>query len=151
MRNATDTIRVTEAQAERAVIELLELYGWQVRRMREDIHNRDGYGIPDLLCTSGSGVQVWVEMKRPATSRNPRGRVRKAQREVLAEWRRRGVPCCVADGASEALHELALNGAGDRSVSMRLCDEMMAGYSWWPANDVAAGDGGEDPMGGEVS
>ena len=33
---------VTEAQAEAAVVDYFRLFGWEVRRVREDFHNKDG-------------------------------------------------------------------------------------------------------------
>ena len=134
---------VTEAQAQRAVRELFELHGWEVLKTEED-RFRGVPGLPDLLCTSPCGLQLWVEMKRPASSRNPRGRVRKAQREGLTEWRRRGALCCVVDGVGEHLHEIARVGRSEPDDErhhlrlagasvLSLCDELMAGYEWWPA------------------
>lgn len=129
----TSPIPVTEAQAQRAVKELFELYGWQVTKLEEDRY-AGAQGIPDLLCVSPCGTVLWVEMKRPASSRNPKGRVRKAQRERLVEWRRRLVPCCVADGVSPLLMRLAKFGATSSSLSWQLdmCDRLMVEYGWWP-------------------
>jgi hypothetical protein len=124
---------VTEAQAESAVVDYFRLFGWEVRRIREDIHNRDGRGLPDLLCTSKHGMQLWVEMKRPPSTRNPRGRVRAAQREVLIAWRVRGVPCCVLDGVpASMLHESV---GWSTTMTLEWCDRLMTGYEWWPADD----------------
>ena len=125
----------TEAQSQRAVKELFEFYGWEVRRTEEDWHNRDGSGTPDLLCTSSHGLQLWIEMKRPASSRNPKGRVRKAQKERLIEWRKRGVPCCVADGVDETLQTVATTPGRCLFYNFVLgcCDELMAEYDWWPS------------------
>lgn len=137
----TDRIPTTEAQTERAVIELFELYHWEVRRIREDIHNRDGYGLPDLLCTSPHGLQLWVEMKRPPSVRNPRGHVRKAQRELLAAWRRRGVPCLVADCVTEELKQIAagndlrLGSPSGAPLAVDRCDALMHDYPWWPKEE----------------
>ena len=120
------------------MVDLFVLYGWEVRRIREDIHNRDGRGLPDLLCTSKYGEQVWVEMKRPASARNPKGHVRKAQKELLAEWRDRGVACLVADSVDD-VRELAMNHANtlgaayDHESLYYACDRVMAPrYDWWP-------------------
>lgn len=90
-------------------------------------------GLPDLLCTSQHGLQLWLELKRPASSRNPRGRVRKAQRERLAAWRARGVPCAVVDGVSEELLALAALGRrpADAAAALELCDRLMEDYEWW--------------------
>ena len=116
------------------------LFGFEVRRIREDMHNRDGYGLPDLLCTSRHGLQLWVEMKRPASSRNRRGHVRKAQKELLIEWRRRGVPCCVLDGVPQhkTLHEsveiLDESVGWSTTKTLEWCDRQMLEYDWWPAN-----------------
>ncbi len=127
-------IPCSEAQAQKAVRQLFELYGWEVLRMEEDWHNPDGRGTPDLLCTSPHGLQLWLELKRPASSRNPRGRVRKAQRERLAEWRRRGVACCVVDGVNWVVEDLAryadMKGAGIWVLTH--CDNLCAEYDWWP-------------------
>jgi len=140
----TTRIPVTEAQAQRAVVELLELHGWQCLKTEED-RFRGIPGLPDLLCTAPNGMQLWVEMKRPPSSRNPRGHVRKRQKELLAEWRRRGVLCCVADGVTEHLQEIARLGSGECADTERhhvrltevavlsLCDELMSGVAWWPA------------------
>ena len=125
---------VTEAQAERAVVELFRLYGWEVNVMREDIH-AGSTGIPDLMCVSPHGLVLFIECKRPASSRNPRGRVRKAQRERLIEWRRRGMPCCVADGVTTVLKDMAHWYAVDETPGRLLlaCDVLMYGVDWWPA------------------
>jgi hypothetical protein len=129
-----NSIPTTEKQAERAVIELFELYGWEVNVMREDIHV-GCKGIPDLMMVSPHGLILHVEMKRPASSRNPKGRVRKAQKERLAEWRRRGVACCVADGVSNGLNIIARwqPMCDDAPGVVDCCDVLMAGYEWWPA------------------
>jgi hypothetical protein len=127
------SIPCTEAQAQKAVKQLFEAYGWTVDVMQEDVRV-GSQGIPDLLCTSPHGLQLWVEMKKPASSRNPRGRVRKAQRERLTEWRRRGVACCVADGVTEELQELARDyqSSWDVDDAIDCCDDLMAEYEWWP-------------------
>lgn len=134
-------IPCTEAQAQKAVMDLFRLYGWEVRRMEEDWHNRDGYGIPDLLCTSPHGLQLWVEMKRAASSRNRKGRVRKAQKELLIEWRRRGVPCCVAGGVTETLQHLAEAAASsvisNVNITLIYCDLLCTEYPWWPGRAEA--------------
>lgn len=129
------TAPVTEAQAQAAVRDLFRLHGWQVLKTEED-RFRGIRGLPDLLCTSPTGVQLWVECKRPPSSRNPRGHVRKAQRELLAEWRRRGVPCLVADGADE--HVQVIAGSSDTphacvDALLVSCDAAMMGYRWWPS------------------
>lgn len=126
-------IPVTEAQAEKAVVQLFELYGWEVRRIREDI-TRGSAGLPDLLCVSPRGLLLWIEMKRPSSGRNPRGRVRKRQRETLTQWRRRGVFCCVADGVTEQLQRVTEFGQGHGNATWMLdvCDRLMADYDWWP-------------------
>jgi hypothetical protein len=88
--------------------------------------------IPALMCVSPHGLVLHIEMKRPASSRNPRGRVRKAQKERLIEWRRRGVPCCVADGVTPALQALCeFTTAGPWMDDA--CDRLMEPYEWWPA------------------
>lgn len=127
------TIPTTEAQAQRAVKQLFELYGWTVDVMQEDVRV-GSRGIPDLLCTSKHGMQLWVEMKRPASKVNPRGSVRKAQKERLIAWRRRGVACCVADGVTDLLKELAreYQSPWDLDDAVECCDDLMAGYDWWP-------------------
>ena len=123
-------IPVTEAQAEAAVVAYFRLFGWEVRRIREDFHNRDGRGLPDLLCTSQHGMQVWVEMKRPPSRVNPRGRVRKAQKALLIEWRKRGVTCCVLDGVpAKTLHESV---GWSTTMTLEWCDRQMTGHEWWP-------------------
>jgi hypothetical protein len=130
---------VTEAQAQRAVRELFELHGWEVAKTEED-RFRGVPGLPDLLCTSPYGLQLWIEMKRPASSRNPRGRVRKAQRERLTCWRRRGVLCCVLEQADDLAMYIAsiTAGGGDATPDsggylLCLCDSAMKEYEWWPA------------------
>lgn len=129
-------IRVSEAQAEQAVVELFELYGWKVYRLREDI-TRGVPGVPDLLAQSKCNMELWVELKRPPSSRNPRGHVRAAQIRWLIEARRRGVPCCVLDGASEsatAIAEEFATGSMLHSYEFLLqrCDVAMVQYAWWP-------------------
>jgi hypothetical protein len=133
LRLTPNEVPISEALAEQAVIELFTLYGWGVRRIREDIHNRDGHGLPDLLCTSRDGLQLWVEMKRPASSRNRRGHVRKAQKEVLTTWRLCRVPCCVADGADGYIVKLASWPGLTRDAAVDFCDAAMEPYDWWPA------------------
>jgi hypothetical protein len=125
-------IPVSEAQAERAVCDLFELYGWDNVKLREDI-TRGTPGLPDRLFTSPHGLQLWVEMKRPATKRNPKGHVRKAQKERLIEWRKRGVPCCVADGVSYTLRWIASPSLDGGRDTLAGCDSLMAEYDWWPA------------------
>jgi len=125
-----NSIPTTEKQAERAVVELFELYGWEVNVMREDIHV-GSKGIPDLMMVSPYGLTLHIEMKRPASPRNPKGRVRKAQKARLIEWRRRGVACCVADGVGYGLKILVR--LGNYSDIMEVCDRLMAEYEWWPA------------------
>lgn len=126
-------IPVSEAQSQRAVADLFRLYGWEVRRMEEDWHNGDGRGIPDLLCTSPHGLQLWIEIKRPMSSRNPKGRVRAAQKALLTEWRRRGVLCCVADGWSRDLEAIAQENPSLYLELPDYCDALMSAYDWWPA------------------
>jgi len=130
---ASDAIPCTEKQAQKAVVDLFRLYGWSVDVMQEDVRV-GSRGIPDLLCTSPHGLQVWLEMKKPASKLNPRGRVRKAQKARLIEWRRRGVACCVADGVGDDLETVARLRGEDMRASLRVyCDLLMRSFSWWPA------------------
>jgi len=128
-----DAIPCTEKQAQKAVRELFELYKWEVVKLEEDRFAGE-QGIPDLLCTSPQGLQLWVECKRPASKLNPQGRVRKAQKARLIEWRMRGVPCCLADGVGDDLETVARLRGEDMRASLRVyCDLLMRGYDWWPA------------------
>jgi hypothetical protein len=132
--------KVTEAQAQKAIMDLFGLYGWEVVKTEED-RFRGVQGLPDLLLTAPNGLQMWVEVKRPPSTRNPRGRVRAAQQRLLAEWRRRGVPCCVADGVTTGLGYIARVGRCKgypfevdlRAEVLAICDRAMVGYEWWPS------------------
>lgn len=126
------SVPVSEAQAQKAVRQLFELYGWEVLKFEED-RFRGEPGIPDLLCTSPHGPQLWIEMKRPASGKNPKGRVRKAQKERLIAWRERGVPCCVADGVSGNVRTLPTAACMDPRFLLYMCDRIMEPYDWWPA------------------
>lgn len=119
----------TEKQAERAVRDLFEWNGWEVRKITVSQYNKDERGLPDLLCTSPCGLQLWIEMKRPPSRVNPRGHIRKSQIETLAEWRRRGVWCTVADGVTPPLQRIAQR----KPYPLLECDILMADYDWWPA------------------
>jgi hypothetical protein len=127
---ASDAIPCTEKQSQKAVRELFELYRWDVVKLEED-RFAGAQGMPDLLCTSPHGLQLWIEMKRPASKLNPKGHVRKAQKARLIEWRRRGVPCCVADGHSVIL-EIVARHDWDHAP-MEALGRLMADYDWWPA------------------
>lgn len=134
MRMGSDLPPVTEAQAQRAVAELFELYGWLVHVMQEDVRVGTS-GIPDLMCVSPCGLILPVEMKRPPSKVNPQGRVRKAQKERLIAWRRRGAPCCVADDAGAwQLREMARLRLAppDYEIALECCDALMVGFEWWP-------------------
>jgi hypothetical protein len=124
---------VSEAKVEQAVVDLFWRHHWEARRIREEFHNPDGRGMPDLLCTSPYGLQLWLEMKRPPSIRNKRGRVRKAQKELLVLWRTRGVPCCVIDEPLDCLVFCAANTDRDRETAVAVCDLIMVPYDWWPA------------------
>lgn len=128
--------RQPEKAALAAVDDLFRLNGWRVDRIEEDMI-RGTRGLPDRLYTSPIGLQLWVEGKRPPSRNNPRGRVRAAQIQVLAEFRHRKVPCCVVDDV-EQLRKICAYGKTTPielaiEYVLRFCDELMVGYEWWPA------------------
>lgn len=135
---------VSEAQLQSATAEFFEYHGWCVERMSED-HIVGTPGVPDLHATSPYGLEVWLEMKRPATKRNPEGHVRGSQKSWLSRHRSLNVACCVVAGISDQLDAIAKlarqpHATGDRDrelmlshvAAMSLCDELMERYSWWP-------------------
>lgn len=126
--------RQPERAALKPIDQLFTLHGWRIDRPVEDI-TRGIPGLPDRLYTSPAGLQLWVEGKRPATKKNPRGRVRPAQKRWLAEMRCRDVPGLVADNVGDRrLHEIArlAPGPADYELVLDLCDDVMAEYKWWP-------------------
>ena len=93
--------RQPESYVVSAAVDLAARYRWKARKFRESPFGVKG--CPDLLLSSPTGVHVWAEAKRPATSRSPGGRVRPAQRAFLLEERSFLVPSCVFDAAFDLL------------------------------------------------
>lgn len=76
-------LRMTEAELQKSVTELLDLYGWKWHHETDSRKSRAGF--PDLIAVHESGRLLLVELKGH-DARGRLGKVTPAQNEWLGIW-----------------------------------------------------------------
>ena len=112
--------RQPESYTKSAIKQLFQLHGWAVMNFWQGPMSTPG--VPDLLAISPPKlypypVYLWIEVKRPPSSRNPGGHVRKAQKEWIGNLQRsHHIHAVVASDAS-SLASIADGSAGTSGLS----------------------------------
>lgn len=98
---AVDPRTISEADWQRQVIDLARLYGWRVMHVRKSRGRRGGAaawqtttsidGWPDLFMWKPDGSRPAMAMEL----KSEKGKTTPEQEEVLAEFRRSGIPADV--------------------------------------------------------